>query len=74
MQVREMRNLTTAELQKRLEDAYREQFNLRRAMALRRLEDYTRLRAVRREIARIKTLLRERELSAQLAGMDEEVA
>jgi large subunit ribosomal protein L29 len=73
MQTKEMRNWTTEELLRRLGEANQEQFNLRREMSLGRLEDYTRVRAVKRDIARIKTLLRERELSAELAGTGEEV-
>lgn len=73
MQVREMRNWTSEELQKRLDEARQERFSLRREMSLGRLEDYTRMKAIRRDIARIKTLLRERELSAELTAAGEEV-
>jgi large subunit ribosomal protein L29 len=65
MQAREMRNWTNEELERRLSDAYQERFNLRREMSLGRLEDYTRMKAVKHDIARMKTLLRERELSAE---------
>ncbi len=68
MQAREIRTWTTEELQGRLEDAYRELFALRRELAMGRLEDHNRVRAVRRDIARMKTLLRERELVAELSG------
>ena len=66
MQAREIRIWTTEELQERLEDAYRELFALRRELALGRLEDYNRLTAVKRDIARMRTILRERELVAEL--------
>jgi large subunit ribosomal protein L29 len=49
-----------------MEEAYQELFNLRRELALGRLEDHNRITAVKRDVARIKTVLRERELSAQL--------
>ena len=65
MQVREIRTLTTEELQRRLEESYRELFTLRRELAMGRLEDHNRLRAVKRDIARVKTVLRERELAAE---------
>ena len=68
MQAREIRTWTTEELQGRLEDAYRELFALRRELAMGRLEDHNRVRAVRRDIARMKTILRERELVAELSG------
>jgi large subunit ribosomal protein L29 len=67
MQAREIRDWTTDELQERLSDAYRELFTLRREWGLGRLEDGNRLTALRRDIARMKTILRERELSAELA-------
>nr|HID14152.1 50S ribosomal protein L29 [Anaerolineae bacterium] len=68
MQAREIRTWTTEEIQRRLEEAYRELFVLRREKASGRLEDHNRIRAVKRDIARMKTILRERELSAELFG------
>ena len=72
MQAREMRSLTTDDLQRRQEEAFQELFNLRRELALGRLEDHNRIAAVKREIARIKTVLREREISAELIAAGEE--
>ncbi len=66
MQAREIRTWTTEELQGRLEDAYREVFALRRELAMGRLEDHNRVGVVRRDIARMQTILRERELIAEL--------
>ncbi|MCJ7737527.1 MAG: 50S ribosomal protein L29 [Anaerolineae bacterium] len=66
MQAREIRTWTTDELQERLNDAYRELFVLRREWGLGRLEDSNRLTALRRDIARMMTIFRERELSAGL--------
>ena len=66
MQAREIRTWTTEEMQERLDDAYRELFALRRELAMGRLEDYTRVRIVKHDIARMKTILRERELVAEL--------
>jgi len=65
MQARQIRNWTTEEVQSRLDEAYRELFTLRREYGLGRLEDYNRLKAVRHDIARMKTILRERELIAE---------
>ena len=72
MQAREIRAWTTEDLQGRLDEAYQESFALRRELALGRLEDHNRITAVKRDIARMKTLLRERELSAELTGGGEE--
>ena len=66
MQAQEIRSLTSEDLQRRLDEAYQETFNLRRELALGRLEDHNRIMAVKRDVARIKTILRERELSAEL--------
>lgn len=66
MQAREMRSLTTDDLQRRQEEAFQELFNLRRELALGRLEDHNRIAVVKRDVARIKTVLRERALSAEL--------
>ena len=66
MQAREIRTWTTEDLRGRLEDAYRELFTLRRELGMGRLEDHNRIRAVKRDIAKLKTVLRERELVAEL--------
>ena len=65
MQAREIRTWTTEELQGRMEDTYREVFALRRELAMGRLEDHNRVGAVKRDIARMQTILRERELIAE---------
>jgi len=65
MEAREIRAWTTEEIQGRLDDAYRELFTLRRELAMGRLEDHNRVRAVKRDIARMKTIIRERELVAE---------
>lgn len=61
--VGELRRLNDAELQKQLDDLYQEQFNLRFQNASGQVKDQNRFVQVRRQIARIKTLLRERELA-----------
>lgn len=50
------------ELQDKLKDSKEELFNLRFQMATGQLDNPLRLREVRRDIARVKTVLREREL------------
>jgi large subunit ribosomal protein L29 len=66
MQAREIRLWATEEIRERLDDAYRELFALRRELAMGRLEDYNRVKAVKQDIARMRTILRERELVTEL--------
>jgi large subunit ribosomal protein L29 len=66
MQAREIRLLATEEIRERLNDAYRELFALRRELAMGRLENYNRVEDVKRDVARMRTILRERELAAEL--------
>jgi large subunit ribosomal protein L29 len=66
MRARELRLLTDAELRARLEEAYRELFVLRQEWFMNRLQDNNRIMATKRDIARIKTILRERELARMM--------
>jgi large subunit ribosomal protein L29 len=61
-QLTKMRELTTQELVTQLKDRKEELFNLRFQLATGHLTDATRIREVRKEIARIHTVQREREL------------
>ena len=61
----ELRNLDNAELTQKLRDSKEELFNLRFQGATGQLENHGRLRAVRKDIARIYTILRERELASR---------
>lgn len=65
MKAKEARELTDAELKTRIDDAHKELFNLRLQKAIHQLQNYARMRIVRRDIARIETILRERELEPQ---------
>ena len=58
----ELRELTDDELTSKLRESKEELFNLRFQSATGQLENHGRLRAVKKEIARIYTVLREREL------------
>jgi len=62
MKMGEIRDLPDAQLQQRMADFQEELFNLRFQYATRQLTNHARLREVRRDVARIRTLLREREL------------
>ncbi len=63
MNAREIRALTTEEIKRRLDEAYQELFNLRFQWATRQLKDHNRITRLKRDIARLKTILRERELA-----------
>lgn len=63
MKGKEIRNFTTAELQNKLADLKEELFNLRFQHATGQLDNPMRIKEVRKDIARIKTILRERELN-----------
>ncbi len=63
MKTTEIRQLNDMELAHQLDDAYQEMFNLRFQRASGQLTNTARVREVRKSIARIKTVLRERELA-----------
>jgi large subunit ribosomal protein L29 len=63
----ELRELHDDELATRLREAKEELFNLRFQMATGQLDNNRRLRTVRHDIARIYTILRERELGLSVA-------
>ncbi len=65
MKASEMRNLSNAELQKRLKDLKAELFNLRFQLAINQLENPMRIKAVKKDIARVQTLLTENKLKEQ---------
>ncbi len=61
MNAAEIRNLSVDELNAKLADLKAELFNLRFQHAINQLENPQRMKAVKRDIARIKTVLREME-------------
>ena len=63
MKAKEIRELTTAEIEQNVKSLKEELFNLRFQLATGQLENTARLREVRKSIARLKTVVRERELS-----------
>ena len=63
MKASEIRESTAAELNKKLEELRSELFNLRFQHAINQLENPMRIKAVKKDIARIKTILGEMELS-----------
>ncbi|MBV8932828.1 MAG: 50S ribosomal protein L29 [Kutzneria sp.] len=63
----ELRELTDDELVLRLKESKEELFNLRFQMATGQLDNNRRLRVIRHEIARIYTVMRERELGLSVS-------
>ena len=65
MKATEIRELSVEELQVKLVELKKDLFNLRLQHATNQLENPTRIADVKRDIARVNTILRERELSEQ---------
>jgi len=70
----ELRGMSNQKLEEMLENNREEIFNLRFQKAGARLEDYTRIRAVRREIAQIETVLRMRQVAIDTAVTEPAIA
>ena len=63
MKASEMKKLSTAELETKLKDLKAELFNLRFQLAINQLDNPMRVSAVKKDIARVKTVLRENEIN-----------
>ncbi len=61
---------TVEEIRAKIDETQQAMFNLRFQAATGQLEDFNRLTALRRDVARLKTILRERELAAQASVGD----
>jgi large subunit ribosomal protein L29 len=68
MNAKELSGMPSKELEGKLDDAYKELFNLRFQRAQGQLSDSNSIKRVRHDIARIKTVLRQRELAAQISA------
>ena len=62
MRLKEFRELSADELTKHLEETHQELFNLRFRLATKQLVNHRELRRVKKKIARLKTIIKEREL------------
>lgn len=62
MKLKEFRDMNDEDLKKELEDTHQEMFNLRFRVATKQLVNHRELRRVKKKVARLKTLLAEREL------------
>ncbi|SFG95059.1 LSU ribosomal protein L29P [Desulfotomaculum arcticum] len=67
MKANELRDMTDQELVKKLSDAKDELFRLRFQLATGQLDNAMRIKEVRRSIARVKTVIREREIGLSRA-------
>jgi large subunit ribosomal protein L29 len=70
MKAIEIRQMSNGEVRSALEDAKAELFNLRFQREAGTLENHSRLRIVRTNVARLNTILRERELAAALVRQE----
>ena len=68
MKIKDIRALDVKELEHKLDESHKELFNLRFQWEAGQLVDNNRISVVRRDIARLKTILREREIAALAAG------
>ena len=59
----DLRAMSDDELAKQVEEAHRELFNLRFRLATKQLANHREVRTVKKRIARLKTIMREREMS-----------
>jgi large subunit ribosomal protein L29 len=70
----ELRGMSDERLEERLENAREELFNLRFQQASARLENTSRIRAVRREVAQLQEVLHKRRLAVDAAAGQPEIA
>lgn len=70
MEARGIRAMATEEIRRKLDEAQEELFNLRFQWSTGQLKDTNRLTQVKRDMARLKTILRERELVQLWEGED----
>ena len=63
MKTSELREMTSAELNTKLQDLKEELFNLRFQLAINQLDNPMRISAVKKDIARVHTIIRQNELS-----------
>lgn len=62
VKAKEIREMSDKDLEKKLDELKEELFNLRFQLAIGQLDNHMRIKQVRKDIARVKTIMREREL------------
>jgi len=65
MKITEIRDLTTEELQLKVSELKKELFNLRFSLATNNLDNPMKISSVKKDIAKIMTVIRERELKGE---------
>ena len=65
MKAKELREMTDVELNKQLKDLKAELFNLRFQHAINQLDNPVRIAEVKKDIARVKTIIREQQLAGR---------
>ena len=65
MKAKELREMTTAELEKKLSELKKDLFFLRMQHATNQLDNPLKIQTVKKDIARVKTIIRERELRTE---------
>ncbi|MFN2175745.1 MAG: 50S ribosomal protein L29 [Anaerolineales bacterium] len=66
MAIEELRNMTSEEIQSKLEESREELMNLRFQQSTGELTDHNQIRFIRRQIARLLTVQREREIDLEM--------
>ena len=74
MKTSELRKLTYAELGEQLSEAKEELFNLRFQLVTNQLDNTARISEVKRDVARVNTVMREQEIAAWEAQFEDEEA
>jgi large subunit ribosomal protein L29 len=64
LNLRDIRELSHEEIERQLEETKEELFNLRFQNATGQLDNYKRIQVLKRDVARIKTILRENEIAS----------
>src|SRR5438105_12702169 len=72
MKTDEIRGMSETDLHRTLDEHKQELFNLRFQLATRKTKNHQRIPLLKREVARIQTVLRERELMVQFGGAEAE--
>jgi len=70
LKAKDIRDLSQDEMEQRLTETREELFNLRFQNATGQLDNYKRLKELRRDVARIKTILRQREIAEAEGGTE----
>ena len=64
MKAYEIRNMSDSDIEKRIEEVYEELFNFRFQKTIGQVKDPNQIRLLKRDVARMKTVLNERKLSS----------